>query len=109
MVFASDDCDLYHQIKAPIGFLCRRGLNLKFFIQLLETLLIWLTKTHNKALYWQRKKKNKKPTQKGQPLLQIHLQHNEGNDQDQNYQKKNGYKTIWLVHEPLNSLHDNPS
>ena len=34
MVFASDDCALYHQIKAPIGFLCRRGLNLKFFIQL---------------------------------------------------------------------------
>ena len=37
---------LYNHTKTPISFLCRRELNLKFLIQLLETLPIELTGTH---------------------------------------------------------------
>ena len=36
----------YHQTKTSINFWCRRRLNLRFFIQPLETLLIKLTETH---------------------------------------------------------------
>ena len=38
---------LYHQTKIPIDFWCRQGLNPKSFIQLSETLLVELTRTHN--------------------------------------------------------------
>ena len=37
---------LYHQIKIPISFLCRRGLNPISLIQPSEILLIELTETH---------------------------------------------------------------
>ena len=37
---------LYHQIKIPISFLCRRGLNPISLIQPSEILLIKLTETH---------------------------------------------------------------
>ena len=37
---------LYHQTKALISFWCRRELNLRFFIQPSETLLVELTETH---------------------------------------------------------------
>ena len=37
---------LYHQTKTLISFWCKQGLNLKFFIQPLETLLVELTETH---------------------------------------------------------------
>lgn len=53
--------------------------------------------------------KKRKATQKGQPPLQSHLQHQEGNGQDQNYQNKNEYKTIWLVHGLLNSPNNKPN
>ena len=42
MVFAFNDCVLYHQIKTPIGFWCRRGLNLKSLIQPSEILPVEL-------------------------------------------------------------------
>ena len=38
---------LYHQTKTPIDFLCRRGLNLRSFIQPSETIPVKLTGTHN--------------------------------------------------------------
>ena len=38
----------YHQIKTPIGFWYRRGLNLKSLIQPAAPLPIELTKTHSK-------------------------------------------------------------
>ena len=37
---------LYYQIKIPINFWCRWELNLIFLIQLLETLLVELSRTH---------------------------------------------------------------
>ena len=37
----------YYQTKTPIDFWYRWGLNPKFFIQSLETLLIELTETHS--------------------------------------------------------------
>ena len=37
---------LYHQTKTPISFWYRRGLNPISFIQLLESLLVELTRTH---------------------------------------------------------------
>ena len=46
MVSAPSDSS-YHQTKAPIGIWYKRELSLKSFIQLLETLLIKLIKTHN--------------------------------------------------------------
>ena len=42
---------LYHQTKTPISFLCRRGLNLRSFIQSLETLPVKLTGTHIDMLF----------------------------------------------------------
>ena len=41
---------LYHQTKTSIDFLCKQGLNFRSLIQLLETLLIELTRTH-KLIY----------------------------------------------------------
>ena len=37
----------YYKTKIPIDFWCRQGLNPKSFIQLSETLLVELTRTHN--------------------------------------------------------------
>jgi len=37
---------LYYQIKTPISFWCRQGLNFRFLIQLSETLPVELTGTH---------------------------------------------------------------
>ena len=37
---------LHHQTKTPIGFLCRRKLNLRSLIQPLKTITIELTGTH---------------------------------------------------------------
>ena len=37
---------IYHQTKTPISFWYRRGLNPRSFIQLLESLLVELTRTH---------------------------------------------------------------
>ena len=42
--------NLYHQTKTPIGFWCRRGLNLRSLIQPSETLPVELTGTHNFSL-----------------------------------------------------------
>ena len=36
----------YHQTKIPISFLCKRRLNLKYFIQPSETLPVKLAETH---------------------------------------------------------------
>ena len=36
----------YYQTKTPNDFYCKQGLNLRSFIQPLETLLIQLTETH---------------------------------------------------------------
>ena len=44
--------DLYHQIKTPINFWCRRGLNPRSLIQLSKTLSIELTGTHVPILYF---------------------------------------------------------
>ena len=41
----------YHQIKIPISFWCKRGLNLKSLIQLSETLPVELIETHNSTFY----------------------------------------------------------
>ena len=43
MASASDDCTLNYQTKTSISFWYSRKLNLKFFIQSLETLQIKLT------------------------------------------------------------------
>ena len=43
MVFASNNCDFYHQTKTPISFWYRRRLNLKSIIQLSDILPIELT------------------------------------------------------------------
>ena len=47
MSFASNDCFFYHQIKTPFDFICRRGLNFRSLIQLLETLPVELTGIHS--------------------------------------------------------------
>ena len=49
MASAFDDCVLYHQIKIPIGFWYRRELNPRSLIQLSETFLVELTRTHNNS------------------------------------------------------------
>ena len=47
MTSTSDDCALYHhQIKTPISFLCRQGLNSRFLIQLSKTLPVKQTETY---------------------------------------------------------------
>ena len=46
MVSTFDGSFLYHQIKTPINFWCRRGLNPRSVIQPSETLPFELTETH---------------------------------------------------------------
>ena len=43
---STPDIALYHQIKIPIGFLCRWRLNFSSLIQLSETLSVELIGTH---------------------------------------------------------------
>ena len=43
---------LYHQTKTPIGFCCRRRLNLRSLIQPLKILSIELTETHRDMIKW---------------------------------------------------------
>ena len=43
---STPDIAFYHQIKIPIGFLCRRRLNFSSLIQLSETLSVELIGTH---------------------------------------------------------------
>ena len=43
---STSNIDLYHQIKIPIGFLCKRRLNFRSLIQLSETLSVELIGTH---------------------------------------------------------------
>ena len=50
MTSAFDDV-FYHQTNIPIGFWCKRGLNLKSLIQPLETLPVELTGIHNKVAF----------------------------------------------------------
>ena len=50
---------LYHQIKTPIGFWYRWGLNSKYFILLSKTLLVELIRNHKKK---KKKKKTKTKT-----------------------------------------------
>ena len=50
MMSISDNYSFYHQTKIPIGFWSRQKLNHKSLIQLLETLLVELTRTHNFSL-----------------------------------------------------------
>ena len=52
MASTSDSCTLYHQIKTPINFLCRRELNIRSLIQPSETLSIELTETHKGNFTW---------------------------------------------------------
>ena len=51
---------LYCHIKIPIDFWCRRGLNFKSLIQLSETLLVELTRTHHFKIFDLKKKKIRK-------------------------------------------------
>ena len=44
---SDDDCTIYHQTKKSINFWCRRRVEPKSLIQLQETLLVELTRTHN--------------------------------------------------------------
>ena len=50
MTFAPDNV-FYQQTKTPIGFWCRRRLNLKSLIQPLETLPVELTGIHNRVAF----------------------------------------------------------
>ena len=49
MASTSNDCTLYHQTKTSIGFWLQRELNPRSLIQLSETFLVELTRTHNNS------------------------------------------------------------
>ena len=46
MVFVSNNCTHYYQIKTPKNFWCNQELNSKFPIKPLKTLPVKLTETH---------------------------------------------------------------
>ena len=52
----------YHQTKTPIDILCRRKLNSRYLIQLLETLLVKLTRIHKKIEISSTRKTEVNPT-----------------------------------------------